>query len=131
MVKGQRAPKADNLTAICEPIVQKMWEPRRLTILWTSTVSYRDSFLRFSLNMSRSVPKLQFYTVLFLVWLYLCNSVHSSSFQLLPKLLRIQRRLTSVVGTWDKFHVFRAHCVPYVQELSCAAGGLVVARDMP
>jgi hypothetical protein len=23
--------KADNLTAICEPIIQQMWEPRRLT----------------------------------------------------------------------------------------------------
>jgi hypothetical protein len=32
--KGQPARKADNLTAICEPIVQKMWEPWRLTTLW-------------------------------------------------------------------------------------------------
>jgi hypothetical protein len=31
--KGRPALKADNLTAICEPIVYKMWEPRRLTIL--------------------------------------------------------------------------------------------------
>jgi hypothetical protein len=30
--KGRAARKAD-LTAICEPIVQKMWEPRRLTAL--------------------------------------------------------------------------------------------------
>jgi hypothetical protein len=32
---GKRRPgrKADNLTVICEPIVYKMWEPRRLTIL--------------------------------------------------------------------------------------------------
>jgi hypothetical protein len=29
--KGRPARKADNLTAICEPNVQKMWEPRRLT----------------------------------------------------------------------------------------------------
>jgi hypothetical protein len=28
------ARKADNLTAICEPIVYKIWEPRRLTHLW-------------------------------------------------------------------------------------------------
>jgi hypothetical protein len=34
--KGQRARKAD-LTAICEEIVQKMWESRRLTTLWAST----------------------------------------------------------------------------------------------
>jgi hypothetical protein len=32
------------LTAICEPIVYKMCEPRRLTTLWASTAFYRDSF---------------------------------------------------------------------------------------
>jgi hypothetical protein len=42
--KGQSAHKADNLTAICEPIVLKMWKPRRLTTLWTFTVCYKDSF---------------------------------------------------------------------------------------
>jgi hypothetical protein len=36
--------KADNLTAICEPTVYKMWEPRRSTNLWASTACYRDSF---------------------------------------------------------------------------------------
>jgi hypothetical protein len=42
---GKRRPvrKAD-LTAICEPIVYKMLEPRRLTTLWTSTACYRDRF---------------------------------------------------------------------------------------
>jgi hypothetical protein len=39
--KGWPARKADNLTAICEPTVYKMWKPRRL---WASTASYRDSF---------------------------------------------------------------------------------------
>jgi hypothetical protein len=29
--KGRPAREADKLTAICEPTVQKMWEPRRLT----------------------------------------------------------------------------------------------------
>jgi hypothetical protein len=44
-VKGGRpACKADNLTAICEPIVKKMWEPRRLTTLRASTACYSDSF---------------------------------------------------------------------------------------
>jgi hypothetical protein len=38
-----------NLTAICEPIVQKMWEPQRLTTLWASMVCYRDSVTFFSL----------------------------------------------------------------------------------
>jgi hypothetical protein len=31
--KGWPERKADNLTAIYEPIVSKMWEPRRLTIV--------------------------------------------------------------------------------------------------
>jgi hypothetical protein len=43
--KGRPACKADNLTAICEPIVLKMWKPRRLTTLWASTACYRDSFI--------------------------------------------------------------------------------------
>jgi hypothetical protein len=44
MALGRPARKADNLTAICEPIVYKMWEPRCLTTLWASTASYRDTF---------------------------------------------------------------------------------------
>jgi hypothetical protein len=31
--KGRPARKADNLSAICEPIVQKMWEPQHLITL--------------------------------------------------------------------------------------------------
>jgi hypothetical protein len=42
--KGRPARKADNLTAIFEPVVYIMWEPRGLTTLWASTVCYRDSF---------------------------------------------------------------------------------------
>jgi hypothetical protein len=42
--EGWPVRKADNLTAICEPTVWKMWEPRRLTTLWASTACYRDSF---------------------------------------------------------------------------------------
>jgi hypothetical protein len=42
--KGRTARKADNLTAICEPIVWKMWDPRRLTNLCASVACYRDSF---------------------------------------------------------------------------------------
>jgi hypothetical protein len=43
---GKRRPasKADNLTAICEPIFYKMCEPRFLTTLWASMACYRDSF---------------------------------------------------------------------------------------
>jgi hypothetical protein len=42
--KGRPTFKADNLTAICEPIAYKIWEPQRLTTLWASTASYRDRF---------------------------------------------------------------------------------------
>jgi hypothetical protein len=38
--EGRPARKADNLTAFCEPIVYKMWEPQHLTTLWVSTARY-------------------------------------------------------------------------------------------
>jgi hypothetical protein len=47
-VNGQSAHKADNLTAIYEPIVQKIWEPEHLTTLWAFTASYRDSLTFFT-----------------------------------------------------------------------------------
>jgi hypothetical protein len=37
--------KADSFTALCEPIVQKIIEPRRLTTLWASTACYRFAAL--------------------------------------------------------------------------------------
>jgi hypothetical protein len=44
-VKGGRTVrKADKLTASCEPIFYKTWEPRRLTILRSSTACNRDRF---------------------------------------------------------------------------------------
>jgi hypothetical protein len=39
--------KADNLIAICELVVYKMREARRLTTIWASTVCYRDTFTVF------------------------------------------------------------------------------------
>jgi hypothetical protein len=42
--KQRPAHKADNLTAICEQIVQKMWKPQHLTTLWASTASCMDTF---------------------------------------------------------------------------------------
>jgi hypothetical protein len=42
--EGRSAHKADNLTAISEPTVYKMWEPQYLTTLWASMACYRDSF---------------------------------------------------------------------------------------
>jgi hypothetical protein len=47
--KGWPARKADNLTAICEPIFNKMWDPRLLTTLGAATACYRDSFTLFTL----------------------------------------------------------------------------------
>jgi hypothetical protein len=43
--KGRTAGKADSLTAVCEPIIYKMYEHRYLTTLWSSTACHRDSFL--------------------------------------------------------------------------------------
>jgi hypothetical protein len=37
--------EADNVTAICEAIVYKMWEPRHLTTLRASLAYYRDIFI--------------------------------------------------------------------------------------
>jgi hypothetical protein len=51
--KGRPVRKADNHTAICEKIVYKMWEPRRLTTLWAFTACYRDSFTLFYLTEMR------------------------------------------------------------------------------
>jgi hypothetical protein len=42
--KGRPAHKAGNFTSICEPIAYKMWEPRRLTTLWSSVACYRNRF---------------------------------------------------------------------------------------
>jgi hypothetical protein len=47
--KRRSARKADNLIAIYEPIVFKMWEPQHLTTLWVSTACYRDTFTYFYL----------------------------------------------------------------------------------
>jgi hypothetical protein len=46
---GWPAPKANNLIAVCESIVYKMWEPRCLTALLarSSTACYRDGFTLF------------------------------------------------------------------------------------
>jgi hypothetical protein len=44
---GGTARKADNLTAIFEPIVKVMWDPQRPTTLWAFTACYRDNFTFF------------------------------------------------------------------------------------
>jgi hypothetical protein len=47
--KGRLARRADKLTAICEPTLWKIWEPRRLTTLRTSTACHSDSSILFTL----------------------------------------------------------------------------------
>jgi hypothetical protein len=42
--RGRPECKVDNLTAISEMIVHKLWEPQSLTTLWASMACYRDSF---------------------------------------------------------------------------------------
>jgi hypothetical protein len=54
--KGRPARKADNLTAICMPIVWKMWEPRRLTTLWAFTACHRNSFTVTSCAFGSNFP---------------------------------------------------------------------------
>jgi hypothetical protein len=47
MFLESRAPpvrKADNLTAICEPIVYTMWDRQYLTAIYTSAAYYGDNF---------------------------------------------------------------------------------------
>jgi hypothetical protein len=36
------ARKADSLTAMCDPLVDKIWERLRSTTLWGSTAYYRN-----------------------------------------------------------------------------------------
>jgi hypothetical protein len=52
--KGPPARGADDLTAICEPIVSKMWEPRCLTTLWTFTACYWNRFFFINKSVSDS-----------------------------------------------------------------------------
>jgi hypothetical protein len=47
--------KTDIFTAICEPVVYKMWEPQHLTTLWASTASYKDSFTFFYVTVSYNI----------------------------------------------------------------------------
>jgi hypothetical protein len=55
--KGRRARKADNLTAISELIVYKMWELRRHTTLWVAPACYRDSFTFFWQRFIKPIHK--------------------------------------------------------------------------
>jgi hypothetical protein len=48
--------EADKLTAVCEPIVNTVWDPQQLKILWAFAVYYGDRFiLSLSLEIIYSV----------------------------------------------------------------------------
>jgi hypothetical protein len=57
--KGRPAREADNFTVIYESAVRRMWEPRRLRTLWTSTACFSESFtfLRWHLNQGRAIAQ--------------------------------------------------------------------------
>jgi hypothetical protein len=60
---GRPALKADNFTAISEPIVQKMWEPRCLTTLRASMACHVDSFtILYNSLFSDQPPNLALYS---------------------------------------------------------------------
>jgi hypothetical protein len=61
--KGRPARGTDNLTAIYEPIAQKMWEPRCLTTLWAFTVCYRDGFTFLHFLRGTTVQKIELFIV--------------------------------------------------------------------
>jgi hypothetical protein len=56
MSKVRSASKVDNFTAISEPSVYKMWEPRYLTFLWAPTACKSDSFTFFTLALLIMLP---------------------------------------------------------------------------
>jgi hypothetical protein len=70
--KGRPTRKADNLTAICEPTVWKMWEARHLRTLWDTTTCYRDSFtllpFYYKCTISAIGPDTWWFRHFFLFW---------------------------------------------------------------
>jgi hypothetical protein len=42
---GVKGGQLINLTFVCEPTVEKVWGPRRLTTLWVSMACYRYSLI--------------------------------------------------------------------------------------
>jgi hypothetical protein len=52
--KGRPARKADNLT-----VIKKMWEPRRLTLVWASTACCKDSFSLFILTSIKLISRVK------------------------------------------------------------------------
>jgi hypothetical protein len=54
--KGRPALVADNLIAICEPIVEKIREPRCSVSICDSTACYRDNFI-FHIRYVKSLPE--------------------------------------------------------------------------
>jgi hypothetical protein len=97
--RGRPARKTD-LTAICEPTVYKMWDPRRLTTLCASTACYRDSYTfklytncihrRLYLNMDCNMVSTTYKVRLSIIIIMLQRHVSEVGFQ---------NYIASIVGT--------------------------------
>jgi hypothetical protein len=61
--KARPALAAYNLAAICEPIVQTMWDREHLTSLQASMACYGDNFTFFSLFTDEALTMLIFHDV--------------------------------------------------------------------
>jgi hypothetical protein len=96
--KGRPARKHDNLTAICEPIVKKMWEPRPLTILWAFTACYRDSITKY--HVIRTYRRVKGYVQAFLTSniMFLDISIDLVSSKT-PSCLYLKKHNVSEIGT--------------------------------
>jgi hypothetical protein len=80
-VKSSPARRGD-LTAIFEPIVCKMWEPRRHATLWVSTASYMDNFIFFFFYHEKHSHSLIFqrWWLNYLIWKHVFFSRNSDTY---------------------------------------------------
>jgi hypothetical protein len=77
--KGRPEHKADNLTAICEPIFSKMWKPRPLKILWASTACYSETF-NFLITFNDVISVTAFEVALLLLCYFMSNEIKACTF---------------------------------------------------
>jgi hypothetical protein len=103
--KGRPVHKTENLTAICEPIVWKMWEPRYLTTLWVS-VALLLSGRSFRLNEMGVKHDMKSY----LLSGVNCTHLNAESWDEQPLKRRHLRRLTLPSQKSESEHFMAALC---------------------